>query len=100
VSSYILDASALLAYLQNEPGAAVVAPKLEQSLIGAVNFAEVATKLTEAGAVLRLVTKQSHMALAGHPRRMKSGARRAMLRVDDRDVKVELRLVPRARQAV
>ena len=52
------------------------------------------------GSAVHSFSKQSHMALAGHPRRMKSGARRAMLRVDDRDVKVELRLVPRARQAV
>ena len=39
---FVLDASALLAFLQNEPGAEGVA--LETSLINAVNFAEVVQK--------------------------------------------------------
>ncbi len=33
-----------------------------------------------------IFSKESHMALAGHPRAMKNGVCRAMLRVDDRDV--------------
>jgi ribonuclease VapC len=46
----ILDASALLAYLQGEPGAAVVANALAQgSLISAVNWSETLSKLAERG---------------------------------------------------
>jgi ribonuclease VapC len=46
----ILDASALLAYLQGEPGAAVVANALTQgSLISAVNWSETLAKLAERG---------------------------------------------------
>ncbi|MCX5963037.1 MAG: type II toxin-antitoxin system VapC family toxin [Cyanobacteria bacterium] len=46
----ILDASALLAYLQGEPGAAVVANALTQgSLISSVNWAETLSKLAERG---------------------------------------------------
>lgn len=46
----ILDASALLAYLQGESGAAVVANALAQgSFISAVNWAEALSKLAERG---------------------------------------------------
>jgi ribonuclease VapC len=46
----ILDASALLAYLQGEPGAAVVANVLTQgSLMSSVNWAETLSKLAERG---------------------------------------------------
>lgn len=46
----ILDASALLAYLQGEPGATVVANALTQgSIISAVNWAETLSKLAERG---------------------------------------------------
>jgi ribonuclease VapC len=46
----ILDASALLAYLQGESGAAVVANALTQgSLISSVNWAETLSKLAERG---------------------------------------------------
>jgi ribonuclease VapC len=49
-STSILDASALLAYLQGESGAAVVANALAQgSLISAVNWAETLSKLAERG---------------------------------------------------
>jgi PIN domain nuclease of toxin-antitoxin system len=45
----ILDASAVLAVLNGEPGAAVVLPLLAESALTAVNLAEVVTKLLEAG---------------------------------------------------
>jgi ribonuclease VapC len=45
----VLDASALLAYLQRERGHAVVAPVLENSAISAVNLSEVLQKTLAAG---------------------------------------------------
>jgi len=48
--TYVLDASALLCLINDEPGAARVAGALSSSVISAVNLAEVATKLNELGA--------------------------------------------------
>jgi len=45
----VLDASALLCLLNDEPGADRVAAILTRSLIGAVNLAEVVSKLRERG---------------------------------------------------
>ncbi|MUG99497.1 PIN domain-containing protein [Scytonema sp. UIC 10036] len=46
----VLDASALLAYLQGEPGAKIVATALIQnSVISSINWAETLTKLAERG---------------------------------------------------
>ena len=45
----ILDASAALAYLQNEPGKEKVEAVLETSAISWVNATEVLTKLVEKG---------------------------------------------------
>jgi len=45
----VLDASALLCLLNNEPGADRVAEVLTRSLIGAANLAEVVSKLRERG---------------------------------------------------
>lgn len=45
----VLDASALLAFVNNEPGADKVAAVLGEAMISAVNFAEAATKLTLRG---------------------------------------------------
>jgi ribonuclease VapC len=42
---YLLDASALLALIQEEPGADVIEPILESSCIHTLNLAEVLTKL-------------------------------------------------------
>src|SRR5438067_13646543 len=51
-SSSVLDASAVLAYLQVEPGAPRVAQEIAHvALIGAVNWAEVLSKLAERGLV-------------------------------------------------
>jgi PIN domain nuclease of toxin-antitoxin system len=45
----VLDASALLCMLNDEPGADRVAQILPRSLIGATNYAEVVSKLRERG---------------------------------------------------
>ena len=47
--SVLLDASALLAFIQEEPGAEVVDLALEGSLISAVNFSESATRIAARG---------------------------------------------------
>lgn len=46
---YILDASALLALLQNEPGAEMVSKHLSTSAISTVNLAETASVLNKLG---------------------------------------------------
>lgn len=55
MSDYVLDASALLAFLQNEPGAQAVAPLLSRSAISAINLSEVVAKLADAGVQARSV---------------------------------------------
>ena len=45
----VLDASALLALLQDEPGADVVEPALEAAVISTVNWSEVAQKSLDRG---------------------------------------------------
>jgi PIN domain nuclease of toxin-antitoxin system len=45
--AYVLDASALLCLLQEEPGAERVAGALPAAMIGAVNYSEVVGKLVE-----------------------------------------------------
>ena len=45
----VLDASALLAYLQDEPGADVVEDALDSALMSSVNVSEVATRLGARG---------------------------------------------------
>ena len=52
MTDYILDASAVLAVLQNEPGQAKVREKAERSAVGRINATEVLTKLIENGAPL------------------------------------------------
>ena len=54
----ILDASALIAFLRNEPGAAKVAKVLDKSCISAVNLAETCSKMIEYGKELEAVTFQ------------------------------------------
>ncbi|QNF95371.1 type II toxin-antitoxin system VapC family toxin [Janibacter indicus] len=44
----VLDASALLALIHDEPGADVVAAELPQGLLGAANLAEIVGKLVDA----------------------------------------------------
>ena len=47
--SVVLDASAVIAYLLNEPGSGRVRPLLEGGLLGSVNLCEVVTKFAERG---------------------------------------------------
>jgi ribonuclease VapC len=47
--SYVIDASALLAVINQETGADAVIPFLRQSLVSAVNLSEVYTKLFDKG---------------------------------------------------
>lgn len=54
MTSVVLDASALLAYVDGEPGAAMVASLIGDAIISAVNFSEVVAKLVERGATLDL----------------------------------------------
>jgi ribonuclease VapC len=96
----ILDASALLAYLQGETGAAVAANALTQgSLISAVNWAETLSKLAESGQdpdiVTDLLTNQGLLnnalmiapfdaALAQETAKLRPLTRRAGLSLGDR----------------
>lgn len=47
MSNKVLDSSAILAVIFEEPGSEVVAPLLKDGLVSSVNFAEVTTKLAE-----------------------------------------------------
>jgi PIN domain nuclease of toxin-antitoxin system len=58
VAEAVLDASALLAFLQNEPGADKVEAVLTRSCVSAVNLAEVFSKLVHYGKPLEAVTYQ------------------------------------------
>jgi ribonuclease VapC len=46
---YVLDASAVLAFLRDEPGGERVERNLGQSIISAVNLSEIAAKLSDFG---------------------------------------------------
>jgi ribonuclease VapC len=52
---YVLDASALLALLKNEPGEDVVGPLLESSIISSVNWTEVLDRAIAGGMEARNV---------------------------------------------
>jgi ribonuclease VapC len=54
VASSVLDSSAVLAFVNGEPGAEIVARLIGDSLISTVNFAEVVTKLVERSGSLEL----------------------------------------------
>lgn len=47
---YVIDASALLAAIHDEPGGEIVQQAIEYSVISAVNWSEVLQKLTRSGA--------------------------------------------------
>jgi PIN domain nuclease of toxin-antitoxin system len=55
VTSVVLDASALIALLRDEPGADVVRQRVAGSLISAVNYSEVLKKTIEVGGMPDLV---------------------------------------------
>lgn len=52
---YVLDASAVLALLNAEPGGERVAMVLDRCVVGAVNYAEVVAKLVERGLPAKVV---------------------------------------------
>jgi ribonuclease VapC len=58
VAEAVLDASALIAFLRNEPGATKVAAVLTRSCISAVNLAETYGKLVEYGKPLDAVAHE------------------------------------------
>lgn len=49
MSNYILDASAILALLNNEPGSEMVVNVLTEAVISSVNLSEVIAKLADSG---------------------------------------------------
>jgi ribonuclease VapC len=51
VSKFVLDSSAILALLWNEPGVDVVASAIPFSVMSTVNVAEIVTKLTDMGSL-------------------------------------------------
>jgi ribonuclease VapC len=50
MAEWVLDASALLALMQSEPGAGVVAEALPRAILSSVNATEVIVRLVRAGA--------------------------------------------------
>jgi ribonuclease VapC len=56
VAEAVLDASALLAFLQKEPGGKRVGAVLDQSIMSAVNLAEVVSKAIDNGGTLEAVS--------------------------------------------
>lgn len=59
MASAVLDSSAILALLNEEPGADAVDAVLDEALISTVNYAEVVAKLVERGST----SSQAHSAL-------------------------------------
>lgn len=55
MTSVVLDASALIAFLRSEPGADTVRKHLSGALISAVNYSEVLKKTTEIGGDAKVV---------------------------------------------
>ncbi len=51
----VLDASALLAFVQGEPGAEVVEAEIEDAVIGAANWSEVVQKVLSRGGDLAIL---------------------------------------------
>jgi PIN domain nuclease of toxin-antitoxin system len=52
MASFVLDASALLAFVNGEPGAEIVADAIADAAVSAVNLAEAVAKLVSRGASL------------------------------------------------
>jgi PIN domain nuclease of toxin-antitoxin system len=47
MNKFVLDSSAMLAFINEEPGAEVVAQSLNQAIMSAINLSEVVTKLAD-----------------------------------------------------
>jgi PIN domain nuclease of toxin-antitoxin system len=68
VARAVLDASALLALLNSEPGSRIVEESLEDATISAVNLSEVVSKLSERGMPADAVRDAlESLGLAVHP---------------------------------
>ena len=90
----VLDASALLALLLDEPGAEAVRPHVQAGVIGAVNLAEVLAKLSDHGvpafeaaravAILGLEAAPMTQAQARRSAEMRPTTRAAGLSLGDR----------------
>lgn len=57
MTGYVLDASALLATLFEEPGASEIEARIDEACISAVNLSEVAAKLADRGTPAELITE-------------------------------------------
>ena len=57
IPAYVLDASALLAFLNREPGSDAVGPLVESSVISSVNWAEVLQRATALGMEILVVRR-------------------------------------------
>jgi PIN domain nuclease of toxin-antitoxin system len=69
VADVVLDSSAVLALLRNEPGADLVERVIAGSIISAVNLTEIVTKLIERGAPAKdaiMIARGLPFAIAGH----------------------------------
>ncbi len=94
MANAVLDSSAVLAVLNAEPGADLVAALLDDALVSTVNYAEVVTKLIERGstdaqteAALRaiaLTTADFDLPLARRTGTMRADTRRHGLSLGDR----------------
>lgn len=60
MTSVVLDSSAILAVIQNEPGQEKVLPVLHGALISTVNLAEVATRIARGGAPQAVIEAAIH----------------------------------------
>jgi ribonuclease VapC len=94
VSEFVLDASAVLALINQEPGAEAVEARLERAVVGAVNWAEVVARLTDHGssgddmdailARLELPVVAFDVGLARNAGLLRGATRRAGLSLGDR----------------
>ena len=85
VASVVLDASALLALLNDEPGAETVAGAMHGALISAVNLSEVVSRLAESGLPEEAIRATLRgLALEAVPFDAEQGYRAGMLRVSTR----------------
>ena len=94
MASAVLDSSAILAVLNAEPGAKVVAAALNDALVSTVNYAEVVGKLVERGSsyalalsaltAIALNVEDFDLALAQRTGELRAGTRKRGLSLGDR----------------
>lgn len=94
MASAVLDSSAVLAVLNAEPGADVVAKVLDDALVSTVNYAEVFSKLVERGTtaadaqaalqIIALTTVDFDIALAQRTGALRAETMRQGLSLGDR----------------